>query len=91
MALEKISARKQREVLKRWAASDGMDGPRGGVPETPDDPVAHLLVEAAGQAIARGQARQGVAILKLVVSEYRESQEAALARAALDHLPQRGR
>lgn len=82
-----IDAAEQRDVLKLWqATSNGMDGPRGSVPEKPDDPVANLLVEAAGVAIGRGQVQRGVNILQLVVRDYRESQEAALARAALDQL-----
>jgi hypothetical protein len=83
----------KREVLELWKlADDGMNGPRGGVPEKPDDPVANLLLEAAGQAIQRGQVQRGVTILKLVVKDYRQSQEAALARAALDQLAKsRGR
>lgn len=82
-----VAAAEQRDVLKLWqATSNGMDGPRGGVPEKPDDPVANLLVEAAGVAIGRGQVQHGVTILQLVVRDYRRSQEAALARAALDQL-----
>ncbi|WP_076351868.1 hypothetical protein [Paludisphaera borealis] len=85
--LETLGQAEEREVLKAWkSAGDGMDGPRSGVPATPDDQVAHQLVEAAGQAIERGQKQKGINILKLVVRDYRESKEAALARAALDQL-----
>lgn len=80
--LESLSRAEERQVLKAWNASvEGMDGPRGGVPVVPDDPVAHLLVEAAGQAIERGQTQNGIHILKLVVSDYGQSQEAALGTA----------
>jgi hypothetical protein len=82
-----VDATEQRDLLKPWQAnSNGMDGPCGGVPEKPDDQVANLLLEAAGTAIGRGQVQRGVNILQLVVRDYRESQEAALARAALDQL-----
>jgi hypothetical protein len=49
----------KRAAKIRKAADDGMDGPRGGIPEKPDDPVAHLLLEAAGKAIGRGQVQRG--------------------------------
>src|SRR4051812_30806424 len=85
--LQRIPPAEERDILKQWRRiEDGMDGPRGGVPATPDDPVANLLLEAAGQAIGHGQVQKGVNILKLVVRDYRESQEAALARSALDQL-----
>lgn len=79
-----------REGLRLWQRHvSGMDGPRGGVPERPDDPVAYKLVDAAGDAIGRGNWQQGVNILRLVVKDYRQSQEAALARRVIDRLSER--
>ncbi len=63
-----------------------MDGPRGLLPGQPDDPVAHTLLAAAGMAIGQGDRQRGVNILKLVVRDYRQSQEAACAPQHLDHL-----
>ena len=63
-----------------------MDGPRGLLPDKPDDPVAHTLLEAAGTAIERGEWQRGINILNLVVRDYRQSQEAACARTVIDRL-----
>ncbi len=79
-----------REVMRRWQRSESsMDGERGGLPETPDDAVAHKLLEAAGDAMGRGDWQQGVNILKLIVRDYRQSQEAACARRVIDRLAER--
>src|SRR5262245_17706939 len=86
-----VNADEQHEILNRWrAAGNGMDGPRGGVPSKPDDPVAYTLLEAADQVMSLGDLQRGVNILRLVVRDYRESQEAALARTVLDRLARRG-
>lgn len=85
--LTDLTARQEREVMHRWRKQTGMDGPRRTADiETPDDPVAFKLLDAAGDAIGKGEVRQGVGILKLVAKVYRDSQEAALARQALDRL-----
>ncbi len=60
-----------------------MDGPRGLLPEQPDNPVAYKLLEAAGEAMERGEWKGGLTILRLVVKEYRESKEAACARGSV--------
>ena len=81
-----------REALRLWQiADDGMDGPRGQLPPQPDDPVASILLGAAGAAMNRGDMQRGVNILKLVVRDYRHSQEAACARTVIDRLARRGR
>lgn len=76
-----------REVMRTWRQIDsGMDGPRGLLPEQPDNPVAYKLLEAAGEAMGRGEWKGGLTILRLVVKEYRESKEAACARSVIDRL-----
>ncbi len=80
----------QREAMRRWRrAESGMDGERAGLPETPDDPVAHKLLDAAGDAMGRGDWQQGVNILRLIVKDYRKSQEAACARRVIDRLAEK--
>lgn len=77
----------QREVMQLWQrAESGMDGKRGVLPETPDDPVAYKLLDAAGNAMNRGDWQKGVNILRLVVKDYRQSEEAACARTVIDRL-----
>ena len=56
------------------------------MPERADDAVAYKLLDAAGDAIGRGDVRKGVNILTLVTRDYRHSQEAAFARTVLDRL-----
>lgn len=68
-----------------------MDGERGGLPERPDDPVAYKLLDAAGDAFGQGRWQQGVNILRLVVRDYRHSQEAACARQVIDRLASEGK
>jgi hypothetical protein len=80
----------QREVMRHWQrAESNMDGERGGLPETPDDPVAHKLLDAAGDAMGRGDWQQGVNILRLVVKDYRQSREAACACRVIDRLAEK--
>ena len=82
----------EREVLRSWQMmDDGLNGPRGLLPDRSDDQVAHKLLDAAGDAMNRGDWQRGVNILKLVVRDYRHSQEAACARSAIDRLAERGR
>jgi hypothetical protein len=83
----------EREVLRQWRmVEDGMDGPRGQLPPQPDDPVAYLLLEAADAAMVRGDWQRSINILKLLVRDYRQSQEAACARSVIDQLTKgRGR
>jgi hypothetical protein len=81
-----LTAAESREVMQRFDAADAMTGPRGLLPEQPDDAVAHTLLSAAGMAIERGDRQKGIAILKLVARDYRRSAEAACARSALDNL-----
>jgi hypothetical protein len=85
------TAAEQRHVMDLWRLADsGMEGPRSSVvPDPPDDPVAYKLLEAADAAMERGDWRRGVNILKLVVRDYRQSREAALARQAIDELAAR--
>ena len=79
-----------REVMRRWQGEvSGMGGARGQLPETPDDPVAHKLLDAAGEAMNRGDWRQGVEILQLVVKAFQHTQEAACARTVIDRLKDR--
>ena len=76
-----------REVMRQWEATEsGMDGPRGLLPDQPDNPVAYKLLDAAGEAMERGEWQHGVNILRLVVKDYRQSQEAACARQVIDRL-----
>jgi hypothetical protein len=91
--LSRSTDAEQREALRLWRLTDdGMDGPRSSVvAERPDDPVAYKLLEAADAAMSRGDWQRGLNILRLVVRDYRRSQEAALARSAIDHLPIKGR
>jgi hypothetical protein len=91
--LTRPTAAEEQKVLSLWRIADnGMDGPRSTtVPERPDDPVAYKLLDAAGDAWERGDRQRSVNILKLVVRDYRQSQEAALARAAIDNLSRRSR
>jgi hypothetical protein len=77
----------QREVMTHWRrVESGMDGERGQLPETPDDAVAYKLLEAADDAMSRGDWQKGVNILRLIVKDYRQSQEAACARSVIDRL-----
>lgn len=77
----------QWEVMRLWQrAESGMDGERAGLPDKPDDPVAYKLLDAAGDAMGRGDWQRGVNILRLVVKDYRQSQEAACARTVIDRL-----
>jgi hypothetical protein len=86
------SAAEQRQALKLWQDADnGMNGPRGPLPEQPDDMVANLLLSAAGHAHNRGDTQKTANILKLVARDYRHSAEAAYARTALDALTQKNR
>jgi hypothetical protein len=88
--LTERSPAENQEVLKLWRQADsGMDGPRGLLPDKPDDLVAHKLLEAANTAMERGEWQRGVNILKLVVRDYRQSQEAACARTVIDRLAAR--
>ena len=81
----------KREVMQHWRmAESGMAGPRITKLDEPDDLVAHRLLEAADQAMSRGDWQRGVNILRLVVRDYRQSQEAALARTVIDRLGSRG-
>ncbi len=66
-----------------------MDGERGQLPETPDDPVAYKLLDAAGVALDRGEWREGMQILRLIVKAFRHTQEAACARTVIDRLSER--
>jgi hypothetical protein len=51
----------QREVMQLWQrAESGMDGKRGTLPETPDDPVAYKLLDAAGDAMTGNRRKQPV-------------------------------
>ncbi len=85
--LTPITAARQREVTQLWQRSEnGMDGVRSGLPEQPDDLVAYKLLDAAGDAITRGDWQQATNILRLVVKDYRQSQEAACARTVIDRL-----
>ena len=85
--LTQPTADEQREVMRQWRrVESGMDGERGQLPERPDDPVAFRLLEAAGEAINRGDWQKGTNILRLVVKDYRSSQEAAFARSVIDRL-----
>ena len=68
--LTELTAEKQREVMHRLAGAKRHDGPRSKLPDTPDDPVAYKLLDAAGDAIGKGQLRQGIAILKLVADQF---------------------
>ena len=73
--------------MEQWrSVESGMAGERISHLEKPDDPVAHKLVDAAGEAIAQGRVQAGVHILQLVVKDYPLSQEAALSRQALDQI-----
>lgn len=83
----------ERDALRLWRlADDGMNGPRSSVvPQRPDDMVAYRLLEAADSAMVRGDWQRGVNILRLVVRDYRQSQEAAVARSVIDNLLHRGR
>lgn len=85
--LTQPDAAEQREVMRRWRAIDsGMDGPRGLLPEQPDNPIAYKLLDAAAEAMERGEWQHGINILRLVVRDYRQSQEAACARQVIDRL-----
>ena len=89
-ALQPLAAAEEREVMRRWHRQEsGMDGERGLLPERPDDAVAYKLLDAAGIAMQRGDWKQGVTILKLVVKEFRHSQEAACARTVIDRLTEK--
>lgn len=80
----------QREVMRRWQqVNSGTDGERGVLPTRPDDAVAYLLLEAAEGALGRGDWQKGANILRLVVKDYRQSQEAAFARRVIDRLAER--
>jgi hypothetical protein len=77
--------------MRHWRMIEsGVAGPRITKLEKPDDPVAHHLIEAADQAMSRGDWQRGVNILRLVVRDYCQSQEAALARTVIDRLASRG-
>jgi hypothetical protein len=77
----------RQEIMRLWQTTvDGNAGPRGDQPPQPDDPIAHALLEAAELAIGQGKQQPAARILKLVVSDYRDSQEAAFARRVLDQL-----
>jgi hypothetical protein len=56
------------------------------MPKRPDDAVAYKLLDAAGDAMERGDWQRGVNILRLVVRDYRQSQEAACAHTVIDRL-----
>jgi hypothetical protein len=85
-----LDAAEHREVMRRWQWVDsGTDGERGGLPATPDDLVAHKLLDAAGDAMGRGDWQKGVNILRLIVKDYRQSQEAACARRVIDRLAEK--
>ena len=82
----------EREALRYWRMIDsGMAGPRGPLPGQPDDLVAYRLLDAAGMALERGDGQRGVNILRLLIRDYRQSREAAVARAAIDQLAARQR
>jgi hypothetical protein len=86
------TADEQREAMRQWRRLEsGMDGKRGELPEKPDDAVAYKLLDAAGDAMERGHWQQGINILRLVVKDYRQSQEAACARRVIDRLADRHR
>lgn len=85
--LARPDAAEHREVMKQWEATDsGMNGPRGLLPDQPDNPIAYKLLDAAGEAMERGEWQLGINILRLVVRDYRQSQEAACARQVIDRL-----
>ena len=85
-------AERLQEVEGWQAIISQMEGPRGGMPERPDDPVAWKPLDAAGDAIGRRDWQRGVNILRLVIRDYRHSQEAAFARTVLERIDQmRGR
>lgn len=85
-----LDAAEEQEILRRWRRMEcGMDGERGGLPEQPDDPIAHRLLDIAGEAMSRGEWQKGVNILRLVVKDYRHYQEAACARRVIDRLAER--
>jgi hypothetical protein len=90
--LTRPTAADERQVMSDWRRVDsGMAGPRGGMPENPDDAVAYRLIEAANAAMERGDWQRGVNILRLVIRDYRQSHEAALARTVIDRLASRSR
>lgn len=85
--LTQPDAAEQRDVMRRWRQMEtGMDGPRGLLPDKPDNLVAYKLLDAAGEAMERGDWQKGINILRLVVKDYRQSQEAACARQVIDRL-----
>lgn len=77
------SPEEQREAVSQWQQ---MTGKRIVTLDRPDDPIAYKLLDAAGEAIARRQVQAGIDILQVVVKDFGESQEAALARQALDQI-----
>lgn len=73
----------QRDAVRQWRQ---LAGERITRLDQPDDAIAFKLIDAAGEAIARRQVQAGVEILETVVKHFGESQEAALARQALDQI-----
>lgn len=90
--LKQPDAEAERDALRQWRRIESdQAGPRGGMPRRPDDVVAYLLLEAAEAAEERGERQHSINILKLVIRDYRQSQEAAFARSVIDKLPHRSR
>lgn len=85
--LTEATADEQRQALGQWRRIEsGIDGRRISELAATDDPVAHKLLDAAGDAIAGARIVEGLNILRLIVRDYRQSQEAALARQAIDQI-----
>ena len=88
--LTQPTADEQREVIRQWRRVEcSLDGERGGLPDQPDDPVAYKLLEAADEVMQRGDWQKGVNVLRLVVKDYRHSQEAAFARSVIDRMAEK--
>lgn len=88
--LKPLEPIEQREVLRTWSRSaESRAGERGPLPATPDDQVAHALLNAAGIAIGEGRWQRGLRILRLTTEDYPHSQEAACARTVIDRLTER--
>jgi hypothetical protein len=69
--LKPLTRAEHREVIGQWRRiASSTDGERITHLDTPDDPVAYRLLDAAGEAIARGQVQNGVNILMLVARDY---------------------